>query len=348
MFDHAEFDDHEQVLFASDAAVGLRAIVAIHSTALGPAFGGCRIWPYASEAAALADVLRLSRGMTYKAAICDLPLGGGKSVILADPATAKTTALLHAMGGVVERLGGRYVIADDIGTTLADLAVMRTVTRHTAAATTAAQTPLAATAHGVFQAIRAAVRHRLGAEDLDGLRVAVQGLGNVGFPLSRQLHEAGARLVVADLDPVRTRRAAAALEAQVVAPAAILEQSVDLLAPCALGAVLNDDTIPRLGAGIVCGGANNQLAAPRHAAMLAERGILYLPDYLANAGGVIDFHQERIDDRPEAVLAAVGRIHDITAEVLAEAARTARTPLQVTDARVRARLRAARHGSHAA
>jgi leucine dehydrogenase len=348
MFDHPEFDGHEEVLFACDSTVGLRAIVALHSTALGPAFGGCRIWPYASEAEALADVLRLSRGMTYKAAICDLPLGGGKSVILADPATAKTPALLHAMGGVVERLGGRYVVADDIGTTLADLAVMRAVTRHTAAATTAAQTPLAVTAHGVFQAIRAAVRHRLGAADLAGLRVAVQGLGNVGFPLCQQLHEAGARLVVADLDPARTDRVASAFGAGVVAPAAIFDQSVDLLAPCALGAILNDDTIPRLMAGIVCGGANNQLAAPRHAAMLAARGVLYVPDYLANAGGVIDYHQERIDDRPEAVLAAVGRIHDIATEVLAEAARTGRLPLEVADARVRARLAAAERARHAA
>jgi leucine dehydrogenase len=345
MFDDPDFDDHEQVAFVCDGGAGLHAIVALHSTALGPAFGGCRMWPYATEAAALTDVLRLARGMTYKAAICDLPYGGGKSVIIGDPMRDKTPALLQAMGRAVESLGGRYVVADDIGTTLDDLVIMRGVTRHTAAATPAAREPVAVTAFGVFVAIRAAVRHLLGEERLAGLRVAIQGLGNVGRPLAGYLREAGAELTLTDLDPVRNARAARELAAQAVDPHAIYDQPVDLFAPCALGAVLNDRTIPRLKARIVCGGANNQLAEPRHARELAGRGVLYVPDYLANAGGVIDFHQERIDDSRGAVLAAVGRIEGITAEILEAARATGRTPQEIADERVRRRL--GRAGSRA-
>jgi leucine dehydrogenase len=342
VFDHPDFDDHEQVVFVCDPEAGLRAIIAVHSSALGPAFGGCRMWAYASEAAALTDVLRLARGMTYKAAICELPYGGGKSVIIGDARRHKTPALLQAMGRAVENLGGRYIVADDIGTTLEDLAVMRTVTTHTAAATAAAREPLAVTAFGAFGAVRAAVRHIFGERRLAGLRVAIQGLGNVGLPLAGYLHEAGAELIVADLDPARTARAAQELDAQAVDPAAIYDQPVDLFAPCALGGVLNDQTIPRLQAKIVCGGANNQLAEPSHARRLAERGILYVPDYLANAGGVIDFHQEQIDDSRAAVLAAVARIESITADILSAAQSSGRLPQQVADRRVRARLRAAR------
>ena len=339
MFHHPDFDEHEQVIFARDVTAGLRAIVAVHSTVLGPAFGGCRMWPYRDEAEALTDALRLSRGMTYKAAICDLPYGGGKSVILGDPRQAKTPALLRAMAQVVDRLGGRYIIADDIGTTLDDLRVMREVTAHTAAATLAAGQPLPVTAYGVFQAIRAAVAHALGRQDLDGLRVAVQGLGNVGLPLCRYLADAGAALIVTDLDQGRVREAARTVGALPVAPDAIYGQPADVFAPCALGAVLNDRTIPLLGARIVCGGANNQLAEARHAVALAARGILFVPDYIANAGGVIDFHQERIgDDTPDAVLGAVARIHDITSDVLARAARADETPLGVADRIVRERL----------
>jgi leucine dehydrogenase len=338
MFTHPEFDGHERVVFANDAASGLRAIVALHSTALGPGFGGCRMWPYADETKALTDVLRLSRGMTYKAAICELPYGGGKSVILGDSKRDKTPELLRAMGRLVASFGGRYIIADDVGTTLADLAVMRTVTGHTAAATASAQEPLAVTAYGVLMAQTAAVAHHLRQDDFRGLRVAVQGLGNVGLPLCGYLRERGAELVVTDIDRERCARAAREYDARVAGADEIYDQQAELFAPCALGAILNDDTIPRLKAQIVCGGANNQLAEARHDAMLAGRGIAYVPDYLANAGGVIDFYQEHIDDRPEAILRSVERIRDITSDVLAQAASSGETAQQVADRRVRERI----------
>jgi leucine dehydrogenase len=300
------------------------------------------MWPYRDEAEALTDVLRLSRGMTYKAAICELPYGGGKSVILGDPKRDKTPELLRAMGRLVESFGGRYIIADDVGTTLADLAVMRTVTGHTAAATASAQEPLAVTAYGVLMAQTAAVAHYLRQDDFRGLRVAVQGLGNVGLPLCGYLRERGAELVVTDIDRERCARAEREHGAWVVGAEEIYDQEVELFAPCALGAVLDDRTIPELQARIVCGGANNQLAEARHDALLAARGILYVPDYLANAGGVIDFHQERIDDSPQAVLAAVGRIEEVAEEVLRAATRSGRTPLAVADEIVQARLASAR------
>jgi leucine dehydrogenase len=344
VFRHRDFDGHERVVYGHDAATGLKAIIALHSTALGPAFGGCRMYPYADEGQALTDVLRLSRGMTYKAAICDLPYGGGKSVIIADPRQDKTPALLHAMGRLIESLNGRYITADDVGTTLADLATMREVTKHTAGATQAAQEPLAVTAYGVLMAIEATVRHYYCQDDLKGLRFAVQGLGNVGFPLCGLLRERGAELVVADVDPARTAKAEAELGAEVVAPEAIYEQQADLLAPCALGAILNDRTIPKLAVRVVVGGANNQLAEPRHDAMLADRGIAFVPDYLANAGGVIDFYQESIDDSPQAVLSSVERIRGITADVLARSAASGQTPLQVADLIVRERIHAADNG----
>src|SRR6266404_1911456 len=236
MFSHPDYDGHEAMLFAQDTASGLRALVAIHDTTRGPAFGGCRMYPYASEQHAMTDVLRLSRGMTYKAAICELPYGGGKSVIIADPRRDKTRALLHAMGRIIEGLGGHYITADDVGTTLADLVIMREVTCHTAGATAAAQQALPATAFGVFEALRAAAEVCLGRSDLEGLRVAVQGLGNVGMPLCGYLSAAGAALVVSDLDANRCAQAAATYGATVAAPEELHTQHVDVFAPAATGA----------------------------------------------------------------------------------------------------------------
>ncbi|MDP6567746.1 MAG: Glu/Leu/Phe/Val dehydrogenase dimerization domain-containing protein [Alphaproteobacteria bacterium] len=342
MFNHPEYDNHERVAFCREPEVGLTAIIAVHDTALGPAFGGCRMWPYEDEGAALTDVLRLSRGMTYKAAICQLPYGGGKSVIIGDPQRDKTPDLLRAMGRLVEGLGGAYIIADDVGTTLDDLAVMRRETSHTAATTASAREPLAVTAYGVLRALETAAEVELGRSDLAGLTVAVQGLGNVGLPLCRYLRERGAELTVADVDADRVATAEREVQATAVAPEAIYRQPVDVFAPCALGGILNDGTIPHLAARIVCGGANNQLLSPSHDAALAARGIVYVPDYLANAGGVIDFHQESIDDSAGAVLAAVARIGDITRDVLAQASAAGETPLAIANRLVRRRLAAAR------
>ncbi|HEX6111736.1 MAG TPA: Glu/Leu/Phe/Val dehydrogenase dimerization domain-containing protein [Geminicoccaceae bacterium] len=342
MFEHPAFDDHEQLIVARDPESGLRALIGIHSTVLGPAFGGCRMHRYGSEDAALEDVLRLSRGMTYKAAICDLPLGGGKAVIIGEPKQDKTPALLRSMARVIDGWHGRFVVADDVGTTLADLAVMRDVTPHTAAATLAAQQPLAVTAYGVLAAMRAAVRRHLGWDSLSGLRVAVQGLGNVGFPLCGYLRREGAELVAADLDRRRADRAHAAFGARIVPPDQVLDQEVDVLSPCALGNVLDEVTAERIRARIICGGANEQLSRPDIDRRLQDRGILYVPDYVANAGGMIDFHQERLDDRPEAVLRAVARIGEITTQLLDEAALGGRTCKELADARVRERLAAGR------
>ena len=341
MFGNRNFDGHERVMFAHDETSGLKALVAIHSSALGPAFGGCRMWPYPDDAAALNDALRLSRGMTYKATICELPYGGGKSVIIADSKTDKTEDLLLAMGRLVESLGGAYIIADDVGTTLADLAVMRRETRHTAAATTAAQAEFAVTAYGVLMAIEATVAQVFDRSELTGMRFAVQGLGNVGMPLCEHLHARGAALVVADVDPQRMALAEARFGAEQVAPDSIYDVEADIFAPCALGAVLNDATIPRLAAKAVCGGANNQLSEARHDRALAERGIVFVPDYLANSGGVIDYYQESIDDRPEAILRSVERIRTIAGDVLKRAKSEALTPLECADAIVRQRLKSA-------
>lgn len=317
VFEHAEFDQHEQVVFARDAEAGLRAIIAIHNTDRGPALGGCRIYPYADETTALWDVLRLSRGMTYKSALAELPLGGGKAVVIADPRRQKTTALLHALGRHIDRLGGHYITAEDSGTSVADLRRVAEVTPHVVGIREKpgldggrrSGDPSPSTAYGVFLGLQAAVAHRLGRSDLDGLRVAVQGLGNVGWRLAERLHGAGARLLVTDIDGERLRRAGRELGATTVEAAALFDAEMDVLAPCALGGALNDDTIPRLKAAVVAGAANNQLERPEHGEALGRRGILYAPDYAINAGGIIDVAYEReADFDPRRVAAHIERI----------------------------------------
>jgi leucine dehydrogenase len=258
----------------------------VHDTTLGPALGGCRVWSYASEAEAIADALRLSRGMSYKAALAGLPLGGGKSVVWIAPDRPKTPAMMRAMGLAVDRLAGRYITAEDVGSTVADMDEIARATAHVAGHADGAGDPSPYTARGVFLCLEAAVRHRLG-RDLDGVHVAVKGLGNVGSGLAALLHQAGARITVADIDPGRVARAAAAFGAAAVPVEAIAGVAADVFAPCALGGDLSEATIPTLRAGIVCGAANNQLATPADDARLARAGVLYCPDYLVNAGGLI-------------------------------------------------------------
>jgi leucine dehydrogenase len=300
VFKHPEFDQHELVAYHADPKSGLRAIIAVHNTKLGKGLGGCRMWPYASEDEALTDVLRLSRGMTYKAALAGLPQGGGKSVILGDPRRDKTPEMMRAMGRFVDTLGGRYVVAEDSGTGVADIQLMAEHTRYVggladehAAAAGRTGDPSPATAYGVFVGIQAAVRWKLHRADLKGLRVAIQGVGNVGYRLARHLHEAGAKLWVTDIHAPAVERCVKEFGATAVAMDAIFGVDADVFAPCALGAIINDRTLPQLKAAIVAGAANNQLAEPRHDGLLALRGVLYAPDYVINAGGIIDiWHEE--------------------------------------------------------
>ncbi len=295
LFDSADFDDHEQVVFASDAASGLKAIIAIHSTALGPAVGGCRILAYPDDETALTDVLRLSRGMTMKNAMAGLALGGGKSVIIADPARQKSPALLRAMGRAIGRLGGRYITAEDVGTSAADMVEIRKGTQFVMglpASAGGSGDPSPSTALGCFEGIKAAVRYKFGRPSLEGLRVAVQGLGHVGLSLMERLSEAGAKLTVCDVNRAAVESAVASFGAEAADPTAIYDADVDVFAPCALGAVVNDLTLPRLKAQIIAGAANNQLATQAHGVMLQRRGVLYAPDYVINAGGIIQVAAE--------------------------------------------------------
>ena len=321
VFSSPSFDDHEQVCFACDRESGLRAIIAVHDRTLGPAVGGCRMYPYASDAEALDDVLRLSRGMTLKSALAGLPFGGGKSVIIGDPRRDKSAALLRAMGRFIDGLGGRYVAAEDSGTSVEDLRLMASETAHVSGfgVTEHGGDPSPNTARGVFAAIRTALAHRLGNDSLAGVRVAVQGLGHVGYALATLLTRAGAVVLAADVNEQVVARAVAELGVQPVALDEILVADVDVLAPCALGGVLNADTIPRLRAGIVAGAANNQLRDVDDAARLADHGILYCPDFLINAGGIIDVHYQRTGRDRAALGAHIDAIGVRLAEVLARA-----------------------------
>ena len=319
VFSSPSYDGHERVVFGNDAETGLKAIIAIHNTTLGPALGGCRMWPYENDAAALDDALRLARGMTYKSALAGLPFGGGKSVIIGDSRTQKTPDLMRAMGRLVEDLGGRYLVAEDVGTTVADMDAIATVTRHVTGTSKSGGDPSPYTAYGVFQGIRAAVEYKLRRNaDLDGIDVAIQGLGSVGYDLAQRLHSAGARLHVADIDTEALTRAADELGATTVDTHDIHAIDVDVFAPCALGGAINDQTIGDINARIVAGSANNQLGKRRHGADLAARGILYAPDYVINAGGVIelaynpDFGREHDE---EAIRTHIDGLYDTLMEI---------------------------------
>jgi leucine dehydrogenase len=282
---------YERVLRAEDPASGLRAIVAVHSTRLGPALGGLRMWPYRSWDEATFDVLRLARGMTYKSAVADTGLGGGKAVILGNPKTDKSEALFRATGRLVEALRGAYVTAEDVGTTVEDMVVVRRETRWVTGlprSMGSSGDPSPWTALGCFLGIRACLEEAFGSPDLAGRTVAVQGLGSVAMALADLLHRAGARLVVTDIASERVREAVARFGATAVPPEAVTEVPCDVLAPCALGAVLNDATLPRLRARVVAGAANNQLLREEHGDRLREMGVLYAPDYVINAGGIIN------------------------------------------------------------
>jgi leucine dehydrogenase len=343
IFNMREFDAHELIVFGDDAATGLRAVIALHSTALGPAAGGCRMWPYATLTEAVSDVLRLSRGMSYKNAIAGLPFGGGKSVIIADPQKQKTPELFEAFGRFVDSLGGRYLTAEDVGTTTADMASVARATRYVAglgrAPGEAGGDPAPKTALGVHLGIKAAVRFKLGRSDLEGLSVAIQGLGGVGSHLARMLADEGARLKVADVRAAAVRRVCDELGASAVAVEDVLAEDVDVLAPCALGAVINEQSIPRLHARIVAGAANNQLAQGQDGQSLLAAGILYAPDYVINAGGIISVSREYRGGATDAqVLEDIGQIPLRLTEIFERARHENRTTNAVADEMARERL----------
>ena len=341
--EHPDFDGHEQVIFCHDPQAGLRAIIAIHSTVLGPAAGGCRMHPYATEADALTDVLRLSKGMTYKNSAAGLPLGGGKCVIIADPDSPEKPALLEAFAKHVQALQGRYWTAIDIGVGPADADILARTCDFIFARASQYEpgfNPSSFTAYGGFIGIRAAVKAVLGSDDLTGIHVAVQGLGATGYVLSKHLHEAGARLTVADVRPETVDRAVAEFGAKAVSPDAIHAADVDVFAPCALGAGLNDRTIPEIRARVICGLANNQLAESRHGQALADAGIAYVPDYVVNAGGMMGASTVIFSELSrDASIRRIEGLHDTITAILERAASHGRPSADIADEMAAERIR---------
>ncbi len=314
IFAHMERYDYEQLVFCQDKTSGLKAVICVHNTALGPALGGCRLWNYASEEAAIVDALRLARGMTYKNAAAGLNLGGGKAVIIGDARRDKTEALFRAFGRYVQSLGGRYITAEDVGTSPEDMDVIALETEHVCgvSAGTAGSSgdPSPATAYGVYRGIKACCQEAFGDESLKGRTVALQGLGHVGSNVARHLAEDGARLMVTDINPLAVEKAVKDLGATAVTTDEIFDVECDVFAPCALGAVINDDTLPRLKCRVLAGAANNQLKEDRHGDALTARGILYAPDFIINAGGVINVADELEGYNRERAYRKVAAVYD--------------------------------------
>ncbi|TNE41811.1 MAG: Glu/Leu/Phe/Val dehydrogenase [Sphingomonadales bacterium] len=321
--------------YIDDEGSGLRGVIAVHSTALGPAAGGCRFWQYESNDAMVADAIRLARGMSYKNALAGLPFGGGKSVLQHPGGDFDREALFRAFGEAIESLGGKYITAEDVGTTVEDMKTVRKQTSYVAGLETApgmaGGDPSPWTALGVFLSMQEAARISLGS-DLKGLTVAVQGVGNVGAGLCRLLVDAGAKLIIADVNSSRVDALAKELGADVMGTDEILGAQVEILAPCALGAVINDRTVPQLKARLVCGGANNQLATEEDGFALQQRGIAYAPDYLVNAGGIINVAAEYLHETTDEVRERVGRIPERLREVLLLAAQNGQPTHRVADA----------------
>lgn len=341
IFKEMEKRGHEQVIFNFDKASGLKAIIAIHDTTLGPALGGCRMLPYASEDAALDDVLRLSEGMTYKAAVAGLDFGGGKTVIIGDPATEKNEALFRALGRFIETLKGRYSTGEDVGTTGDDFVYSLRETRHLVGLPEAyggAGDTGDITAEGVMNAIHAALAFRYGSPSLEGRRIAIQGLGKVGYHLAKRAVAEGAVVTAADINPQRVGKVVSELGIEPADPWGILETPCDVLAPCALGNVINEETIDRLQCRIIAGSANNQLKDRSFGDQLKARGITYAPDFIANAGGLIQVADELKGYRMERVRHQVDNIYDLMLAILEEADRDGLSTVTVAMKTVEERL----------
>ena len=337
--------EHEKVMLWSDPSCKYRGIIAIHSTALGPAVGGTRFWNYPSDEAASSDALRLSRAMSYKNALAGLPFGGGKSVIIGDNQTLDRERIFRAHGRFVESLGGSFITAEDVGTRPSDMDHVRRETRHVAGLPEGSGDPSPVTAHGVLRALQACAKHRWGSDDLSARRIAIQGCGSTGYHLSKELHNAGAELLVTDVDPNRVKRVVDEFQAWAVPPEAIFGVQADVFAPCALGGIINDQTITQLKVEVVVGSANNQLLEPRHGDRLEELGILYAPDYVANAGGIINGCRELLGWDAPAALRKVEEIYETMLTIFTLAIEETVPPYRVADRLAEERLHGAKRGN---
>ncbi|MCH8305665.1 MAG: Glu/Leu/Phe/Val dehydrogenase [Candidatus Marinimicrobia bacterium] len=320
VFESMESRGHEQVVFSNDPITGLKAIIAIHDTTLGPALGGCRMWNYKKESDALRDVLRLSKGMTYKAAVAGLDLGGGKSVIIGDSKTMKNEYLFRSFGRFVQGLGGRYITAEDVGTSVSDMEWVRRETKYVTGISRAlggSGDPSPVTALGTFTGMKACVNRVFGSDSLKDRKIAIQGIGHVGAHLVDLLHKAGAKLYISDIDEEKLKPVAKKYGCKVVNNDKIYELDVDIFAPCAMGGIINDETIPKLKCAIIAGAANNQLEKEKkHGKDLLDKGILYAPDYVINAGGLINVYNELQGYNRERALTQAEDIYQILTEVL--------------------------------
>ncbi len=343
IFEQLSKHGHEQLVFWSEPDLGYRGIIAIHDTTLGPALGGTRFWNYASDDEAIIDALRLARGMTYKAAIAGVALGGGKSVIMGDNRMAHREMIFRAHGRAVESLGGRYITAEDVGTSVDDMEFVRLETDSVVGVHGGSGDPSPVTAYGTYQGVRACALEAFGDPSLDGKHVTVQGLGNVGYHLCSFLHEEGVRLTVTDIDHGRINRVVNEFGATAVGPDEIYGIEADIFAPCALGAIINDDTIQTLKVKVVAGAANNQLAHSRHGDLLHQRGIVYAPDYVINAGGLINVYGELHDWSADRSLRKAGEIYGTLVRIF-ERGRTEKiSPGLAADRLAEQRIQEVRH-----
>lgn len=341
LFDYMEKYDYEQVVICQDKNSGLKAIIAIHDTTLGPALGGLRMWTYDSEEDAIEDALRLARGMTYKAAAAGLNLGGGKTVIIGDPRKDKSEALFRALGRYIEGLNGRYITAEDVGTNVEDMDTIHLETKYVTGISPAfgsSGNPSPVTAFGVYKGMKAAAKEAFGSDSLEGLTVAVQGVGNVAYSMCEYLHKEGVKLIVTDINEENVQRAVDAFGAIRVSPDEIYDVECDIFAPCALGGIINDNTIDRLKCKVVAGSANNQLREDRHGDMLEARGIVYAPDYVINAGGLINVADELQGYNPDRAMKKVEGIYDSILRVFEIAKRDGIPSYQAADCMAEERI----------
>lgn len=346
LFNNPSFENHEMVLFCQDKDTGLKAIIAVHNTTLGPALGGTRMWPYKSDGEALNDVLRLSRGMTYKAAISGLQLGGGKAVIFGDSKKDKTPAMFVKYGEFIESLNGKYITAEDVGTSTSDMVHVRKSTSHVAGLPEemgGGGDPSPVTAYGVFMGMKAAAKKRWGNENLKGKKIIIQGVGHVGEHLVRLTSEEDAKIFICDINKEQLSAIASKYGAEIVSSEAIYDLDADIYAPCALGATLNTENIKRLKCSVVSGAANNQLADENiHGRMLADKGILYAPDFLINAGGLINVFSELKGYNREDALSRTKHIYDTTLEIFEKANRDNSTTIEAAKKIAEERISAAK------